>query len=268
MFEAMAGNFAYASDIQLFVNVINGSLALHAEDACILRYCMATIINAAHQFKNIFSHNGYFLIMPSLMRIYSNNQTNELITKTVEYVCKQLYILHRKPFLLQMFGSIAPILDKDDDSYGDAFKVQPKYLYKLLLSMNNNQRDLLHIMELVKMKKPLTALDFCYQGDPESISVSPIHVIYVTVSLKTLTLILFQVLECISLCVLVVAYDSSTKRARQMLTVLEAIMPYFLRDLGRKTVKTPEDIKAMRETIHQLTVTMKALINNCDELTK
>ena len=30
MFEAMAGNFAYASDIHLFINVINGSLALHA----------------------------------------------------------------------------------------------------------------------------------------------------------------------------------------------------------------------------------------------
>ena len=54
-------------------------------------------------------------------------------------------------------------------------------------------------MELVKMKKPLTALDFCYQGEPENISV----------------------LECISLCVLVVAYDSGTRRARQMLTVME-----------------------------------------------
>ncbi len=101
-------------------------------------------------------------------------------------------------------------------------------------------------MELVKMKKPLKALDFCYQEDPESITV----------------------LECISLCVLVVAYDSSTKRARQMLTILEAIMPYFLRDLSRKKVNTADDIKTMRETIHQLTVTMKALINNCDELTK
>jgi hypothetical protein len=36
-------------------------------------------------------------------------------------------------------------------------------------------------MELVRMKKPLVALDFCYQGDPENISV----------------------LECMSLCVLV-----------------------------------------------------------------
>ena len=39
---------------------------------------MATIINAANQFKNIFSTNGYFLIMPDLLRIYSNNQVSEL----------------------------------------------------------------------------------------------------------------------------------------------------------------------------------------------
>ena len=31
MFEAMSGNFAHPEDIRLFVNVINGSLALHPE---------------------------------------------------------------------------------------------------------------------------------------------------------------------------------------------------------------------------------------------
>ncbi len=130
MFEAMAGNFAYASDIHLFINVINGALALHAEDAVILRYCMATMVNAAHQFKNIFASNGYFLVMPSLLRIYSNSQTNELVTKTIEFTCKQLYILHRKPFLLQLFGSIAPILDRDDDDlFGDAFKASNITVY-------------------------------------------------------------------------------------------------------------------------------------------
>ena len=112
-----------------------------------------------------------------------------------------------------------------------------------MCSLDSDGHDYLHIMELVKMKKPLTALDFCYQGDPENISV----------------------LECASLCVLVVAYDSGTKRARQMLTILEAILPYFLRDM---LVDKKTDPKTMRETIHQLTVTMKALINNCDELTK
>ena len=78
-------------------------------------------------------------------------------------------------------------------------QVQPRFLYKLLCSFSRPCHDLTHVMELVKMKKPLTALDFCYQGEPENISV----------------------LECISLCVLVVAYDSGTRRARQMLTVME-----------------------------------------------
>ena len=38
MFEAMAGNFAHPEEIQLFLNVLNGSLALHAGDSCIIRY--------------------------------------------------------------------------------------------------------------------------------------------------------------------------------------------------------------------------------------
>jgi hypothetical protein len=37
----------------------------------------------------------------------------------------------------------------------------------LLCSLGENRKDMLHIMELVRMKKPLVALDFCYQ---ESIS--------------------------------------------------------------------------------------------------
>ena len=41
------------------------------------------------------------------------------------------------------------------------------------------------------------------------------------------------------------AYDSGTKRARQMLTILESILPYYLRDL----VRDKTDPKIVRETI-------------------
>ena len=58
MFEAMAGNFAYSGDIHLFLNVLSGAAILHSEDSCIMRYVMATFINAAFNFKNIFSTNG------------------------------------------------------------------------------------------------------------------------------------------------------------------------------------------------------------------
>ena len=66
----------------------------------------------------------YMLIMPTILRVYSNYQSNKMVCKVIEMVVKQLYILHRKPFVLQMLGSVAPLLDNDEQSlYGDANKV-------------------------------------------------------------------------------------------------------------------------------------------------
>lgn len=63
--------------------------------------------------------------MPTLLQIYSHHQTNKLVTTTVEYAVKQFYLMNRKPFILQMFGSVSAILDTDDEStYGDAHKVR------------------------------------------------------------------------------------------------------------------------------------------------
>jgi hypothetical protein len=69
-------------------------------------------------------YSSYLLIMPTLLQLYSNHQTNRLVRTTVEYAVKQFYLMNRKPFILQMFGSVSAILDTDDDSqYGDAHKV-------------------------------------------------------------------------------------------------------------------------------------------------
>lgn len=70
------------------------------------------------------------MILPTIMRCYSQRQTNPLLGRIVEFACKQFYILHRKPFILQvaqlqppahllcqcshefqLFGSVAPLLD-------------------------------------------------------------------------------------------------------------------------------------------------------------
>lgn len=71
--------------------------------------------------------------MPTLLKIYSNHQTNKLVTTTIEYAVKQFYLMNRKPFILQMFGSVSAMLDTDEEgTYGDAHKVfvlwyLPKY---------------------------------------------------------------------------------------------------------------------------------------------
>ncbi|KAG8225919.1 hypothetical protein J437_LFUL005955 [Ladona fulva] len=245
MFEAMAGNFAYSGDIHLFLNVLNGALILHSEDSCILRYVMATYINAAHNFKNIFSTNGYLLIMPTLLQIYSNHQTNTLVRRTIEYAVKQFYLMNRKPFILQMFGSVSSILDTDEDSqFGDAHKVPAKCLFNLLLSLETPSPDPLNTAELVKEEKPLKAIDFCYHDENEMVTV----------------------LDCISLCVMVVAYAADSVRGHQMLTILEAILPCYLQRIQSPQYK--KEVKTEKEIIHQLAVTIKTLVNNCEALAK
>lgn len=142
MFEAMAGNFAYSGDIHLFLNVLNGALILHSEDSCILRYVIATYVNAAHNFKNIFSINGYLLIMPTLLQLYSTHMTNKLVTTTVEYAVKQFYMMNRKPFILQMFGSVSTILDTDEtNNVGDAHKVIIKCKHSFFTQVHNFERQ-------------------------------------------------------------------------------------------------------------------------------
>ena len=63
--------------------------------------------------------------MPTLLRVYSNYSSNKMVVAAIEFTVKQLYILHRKPFVLQMLGSVASILDTDEQAtYGDANKVR------------------------------------------------------------------------------------------------------------------------------------------------
>lgn len=159
MFETTTGFFAESNDIHLFLNVVNGALLLHCEDASLLRLCMSTYINAAHQFKNIFATNGYLLIVQPMVQIYANHQTNALLCRTIEFVFKQFYILHRKPFVLQMFGAVAPLLDIDatqgSSTVSTATQIHPRAFFQLLQSLGQYTADPLDILELVDAEKPL-----------------------------------------------------------------------------------------------------------------
>lgn len=62
--------------------------------------------------------------MPTLLQIYSSHQTNKLVKTTIEYTVKQFYLMNRKPFILQMFGSVSAILDIDDiNQFGHTHEV-------------------------------------------------------------------------------------------------------------------------------------------------
>ncbi|KAL4003818.1 hypothetical protein ACH3XW_9180 [Acanthocheilonema viteae] len=252
MFAKMENAFMFG-DLHLFINVINGVTLLHCENVTILRRCMATYLSMAIHFSTLFTNQGFFLIMPTILRCYSQRQTNPLLCRTIEYVCKQFYILHRKPFLLQMAGAVANILDTTDNNFEvNPMKVKAKYWFNLLHSMENmsEMEDPIDILGLVNETKPLKALDLCYRDDPN------------TFSLLT---------DALASAVTVCAFAPESRRCYQMLLVMQATIPYFLEQIEQDTVKQGNSMVAVKHEISiytTLCVEIKALVNCCDILAR
>ena len=136
--------------------------------------------------------------MPTILRVYSNIQSNPMVKKAIEYCCRQFFILHRLPFILQMLGSISKLLDTDEQSdVTDTNKIQPMHLFRLILSLEqkgfDDMKDDYALMELIRHEtslmnpfpisrtgmlvistvrpgtimamKKIRSLDFCYADD-------------------------------------------------------------------------------------------------------
>ncbi|KAM3722777.1 Protein unc-80 [Dirofilaria immitis] len=252
MFEKMENAFMFC-DLHLFINVINGVTLLHCENVTILRRCMATYLSMAIHFNTLFTNQGFFLIMPTILRCYSQRQTNPLLCRTIEYVCKQFYILHRKPFLLQMAGSVANILDTNDNNFEvNPMKVKAKYWFNLLHSMEDmaDMNDPIDVLGLINEARPLKALDLCYRDDP-----------------NTFNLLTDALASAVTVC----AFAPESRRCYQMLLVIQATIPYFLEQIEQDTVKQGNSITAIKHEISiytTLCVEMKALVNCCDILAR
>uniref|UniRef100_A0A1I7ST06 UNC80 domain-containing protein n=1 Tax=Bursaphelenchus xylophilus TaxID=6326 RepID=A0A1I7ST06_BURXY len=203
--------------------------------------------------ENEKDKKGFFLIMPTIMRCYSQRQTNKLFKNIVEFICKQFYILHRKPFLLQMFGSIADICDQNNDDLEiNAMQIKAKYLFNLLLAMEdmNELEDELDILPLVPYPKPLKALDLCYRDDPNTFLLLP---------------------DAIASCVTVCAFAPESKRSHQMLLIMQAVIPHLLNNLEHETTRQNNIPSALKQEITAYTticVEMRALINSCETLSR
>ncbi|XP_078235397.1 protein unc-80 homolog isoform X18 [Pogona vitticeps] len=249
MFLGMPSEFPWGDEIMLFLNVFNGALILHPEDSALLRQYAATVINTAVHFNHLFSLSGYQWILPTMLQVYADYESNPQLRQAIEFACRQFYILHRKPFILQLFASVAPLLEfPDGGNNGPSKGVSAQCLFDLLQSLEGDTPDNLDILELVKAEKPLKSLDFCYGNEDLTFSIS----------------------ESIKLCVTVVAYAPESFRSLQMLMVLEALVPCYLQRLKRQTSQV-ETVTAAREEIAAtaaLATSLQALLYSVEVLTR
>lgn len=162
---------------------------------------------------------SYLLIMPTFLRVYSNIQSNPMLKKAIEYCCRQFFILHRIPFILQMLGSISQLLDFDEQSdVTDTNKIQPINLFRLLIALEQTSvdamRDDYSILELVKDDTPTNKTSII---TPSTMPVANLTVVaalgqgnmIAPATIKTLDFCyadddtIFTVLNCIDVCVTV-----------------------------------------------------------------
>ncbi|KFQ54556.1 Protein unc-80, partial [Nestor notabilis] len=249
MFLGMPSEFPWGDEIMLFLNVFNGALILHPEDSALLRQYAATVINTAVHFNHLFSLSGYQWVLPSMLQVYADYESNPQLRQAIEFACRQFYILHRKPFILQLFASVAPLLEfPDATNNGTGKGVSAQCLFDLLQSLEGDTPDILDILELVKAEKPLRSLDFCYGNEDLTFSIS----------------------EAIKLCVTVVAYAPESFRSLQMLMVLEALVPCYLQKLKRQTSQAETVTAAREETaaMAALATSLQALLYSVEVLTR
>ncbi|XP_063072865.1 protein unc-80 homolog [Engraulis encrasicolus] len=249
MFLGMPSEHPWGDEMMLFLNVLNGALLLHPEDSALLRQYTATAINTAVHFNHLFSLSGYQWILPTILQVYSDYENNPLLSKGIEFCCRQFYILHRKPFVLQLFASVAPLLEFNISSSSGLSKgVSAQCLFDLLLSLEGETDDALDVLELVKAEKPLRSLDFCYGNEDLAFSIS----------------------DSIKLCVTVVAYAPESFRSLQMLMVLEALVPCYLQKLKKTTVALESACAARDEiaAIAALATSLQALLYSVEALTR
>nr|XP_054603628.1 protein unc-80 homolog isoform X2 [Nothobranchius furzeri] len=249
MFLGMPSEYPWGDEMMLFLNVFNGALLLHPEDSSLLRQYTATAINTAVHFNHLFSLSGYQWILPTMLQVYADYESNPLLRQGIEFCCRQFYILHRKPFVLQLFASVAPLLEfTTSTSTGLSKGVSAQCLFDLMVSLEGETLDALDALELVKAEKPLCSLDFCYGNEDLAFSIS----------------------EAIKLCVTVAAYAPESFRSFQMLMVLEALVPCYLQKLKSNTV-TMESASAARDeiaAIAALATSLQALLYSSESLTR
>nr|XP_039260009.1 protein unc-80 homolog isoform X1 [Styela clava] len=249
VFHFLPSEFPWGKELLLFLHVWNAALVLHAEQTPILRRYGAALIDAAVHMNHQFIKLGYSVVLPTILEIYSEHFCMPTVKKYIEFLCKQLHIIHRHPFVLELIACAAPILTEFADVSTNARNrkhLSPEKFFTLLQSLEREHvEDELQVLELVRAEQPLQSLDFCYKNDNCSLSI----------------------MDCLRLCVTVVAFQPESSRTLEMLIVFDQILPCYLDHLHKRTLTTRSTSHEL-SSLKEIVVCIRALLVSLECLTR
>ncbi|CAK8677932.1 unnamed protein product [Clavelina lepadiformis] len=243
---SLSREYPWETTFVFFMHVWSGALVVHCEHASLLRRFSAAVIDLVVHFSHSFTLNGYDLILPTMLRIYSKHYSNKTIRNCLELVFSKMLKVHREPFLLQLFASAAPLLTEYGSQAsagkpGIEDQVSNSNYFQLLLALLNPAViDHLHVMDLVQAEKPLKVADVCVDTSDTSVTFG----------------------SYFRLCVTVIAYQTESTRTLEMLIIMNSILPCYFEHI--KTMSESEELSQ----ISDLTVTILSLLSSVEMLTR
>ena len=113
LIASVSEDYDWSNTFLLFINVVNGALLLHSEDQTILYYSLVTILTAVTKFNSLFKKDGYQMIIPTLVQVYSLHMQNKLITRAIEFIWMKFYGLNKNVFFLQVTAAASTLLSEE-----------------------------------------------------------------------------------------------------------------------------------------------------------
>ncbi|XP_078483613.1 protein unc-80 homolog isoform X2 [Ciona intestinalis] len=238
--------YPWNDDLIYLMHVLSSALVIHCEAAPLLRKYTASIIDIVVYFSHSFTLQGYSLILPTMLRVYSKHYSNKSVRNCLELVFKQMYQVHRKPFLLQLFACAAPLLSEYNwlkvVDCNDQDQVSHHNFFQVLLALENpEQIDDLQVMSLVQASKPLKPVDECLNSEDDTICF----------------------IDYFRLCITVIAYQPENSRTLEMLIVLNSILPCYYQHIQNTFSPVAE-----RAQIFEIAVCIRSLLASVEALTR
>uniref|UniRef100_H2XYZ2 Protein unc-80 homolog n=1 Tax=Ciona intestinalis TaxID=7719 RepID=H2XYZ2_CIOIN len=242
--------YPWNDDLIYLMHVLSSALVIHCEAAPLLRKYTASIIDIVVYFSHSFTLQGYSLILPTMLRVYSKHYSNKSVRSCLELVFKQMYQVHRKPFLLQLFACAAPLLSEYNwlkvVDCNDQDQVSHHNFFQVLLALENpEQIDDLQVMSLVQASKPLKPVDECLNSEDDTICF----------------------IDYFRLCITVIAYQPENSRTLEMLIVLNSILPCYYQHI-QNTFSPVAVMPLERAQIFEIAVCIRSLLASVEALTR
>lgn len=253
------------AEISNLIDGVNLTMLVHGRDLGILGLALSAYLTASTRFRRLFiSSSGYSLIMPPLLRVYSDAFDDDNVRAAIEYTTHRFLALHDKAFVFQALDAASqmaahPIMLASPE-LSQEFS---KNIYRLFASLHVPYRS--EAQDTVGMRS-----DAQYQEKEALLTLlaEPVEAVLATGSRSrsqsgdvdsTIPSIAgslerwhnqrFLLDDLVRLFLTIIAHAPSAKRAENFLKLLDAWVPYLYNGSASSRTVLQNGIEALASVI-------------------